>query len=207
MDAGGVSGQVFSETLWEENAMESLEEQIAAAGRTVADDTGVRAALAELVGAHGSARRKRRRAAWLGVGIGGALALAGCAAVVALQPWFEMSADRLVISQEWHDASGVFLGSCETVWDLSALTPDAQAFVEERLRDRDPSDYGIDAASVPDKPEGRLSRTPLRTAELLQGRFNAVVIADALEALRASTKHRAADLTGESSCSPDRRPR
>ena len=166
--------------------MWSLEERIAAAGRTVADDTGVRTALAELVAAQGSARRRRRRGLRLGAGIGGALVLAGCAAAVALQPWLQVQPDRLVITRDWNDLSGDYLASCETAWDLSYLSAEAQAVIEERLRDRTPADYGIDVSAVLPKKPGQLSRTPLRTAELANGSFDDAVIRDTFDALRTS---------------------
>ena len=184
--------------------MDELDERLGAVGRTVVDDAEVHFALGELVAAHSARRAKRRRAVVPAIVVGGVLVLAGCAAAIALRPWFDVTPDRLVISQDWYDLSGRFLASCETVWDLSPLTADAQAFVEDRLRERTPTDYGIDASSVPDKPPGKLSRPPLRTAEMLQGNFNAAVIRDVLTALRDSTGHDAASLTGESSCSAER---
>jgi len=166
--------------------MASLEERIAAAGRTVADDVDVRAALAELVAAQGSSRRRRRRGAWIGVGIGGALALAGCATVIALQPWLQVQPDRLVISQDWYDLSGDYLASCESVLDVSYLSAEAQAVVEERLRDRTPADYGIDVSVVPPKKPGQLSRTDRRTAEMANDSFVSAVTRDVFDALKTS---------------------
>jgi len=141
MDAGGVSEQVFSETLWEENAMESLEEQIAAAGRTVADDAGVRAALAELVAARTRRTRSKRRIG-IGLGVAGVLLLGGVGAAVAAGAFDWVLEDPdYSIARDWHDVEGNYLGSCEERVDIDLLDEQVRPVVAEWFATHDLDSY------------------------------------------------------------------
>jgi len=119
--------------------MDEFEERLDAAGRTAADDEGVRAALAELAAAHAPKRRVSKPVA-IGLGMGAVLALGGAGVAVAGaaynwgQPW-TVTADVDVI-RAWHDVNRVYLGTCEThiyVHDLSAENKEALLDSVEKL--------------------------------------------------------------------------
>lgn len=121
--------------------MDAIEERLAGAGRTAADDEIVRAALAELAAAHTPKRRLRRPVVvGLGVAIVGVLALGGAGVAVAATnhwgPWDYVPNADLVISTETVEPNGV-VDHCESHIHYEDADAATSAFIQSWISRHD----------------------------------------------------------------------
>jgi len=115
--------------------MDEFEERLRSAAPTVADDTEVRGALAEVAGARS---RRRRRLPLVAVVAAGVLALGGvgAAAAVGFGPWRMIDPD-FSFTRDWYDVAGDYLGTCESRIQLELLPADVRPVAEEYLATHD----------------------------------------------------------------------
>lgn len=125
-----------------------IDDRLADARREFRASPEVQSALTALADARASAARTRkRRVLFPSISIGVALAVSGAGAVVATQwhPW-EMADPDIVVARDWTDATGTYLGSCETRLAAHSVAPDT---LESMRRQLD----AIDIESLKPNPE------------------------------------------------------
>lgn len=111
--------------------MEPFEQTLRrAGGAPVVHDNDVRRELEALSDARARiARRRPERVALPGLIVAGGLLLGGAGAVAATQfgPWTIVADPDYVVTREWHDAEGAYLGACESHVTVEHASPEAEA--------------------------------------------------------------------------------
>lgn len=128
-----------------------FESRLDSAGRVPVDDPRVSKALQSLVtdrAAAAKAPRRRRIMPALSIGLAVALLGAGAAAASQWGPWSYVPEPDLVISRDWTDVHGNFLGSCETHFAASSLSGDQRAAAQRFLAGLDVDSLEPDAERV-----------------------------------------------------------
>jgi len=114
--------------------MDPLDARLSAAGRYVRDDADLVSALEALAEARaeGARRRRRRRFAAPVLTLGAVLALTGAGGVAATQ-WgsWSIADPDIVITRQWTDVAGTYLGTCESRIRASDLPEEKRARVRE----------------------------------------------------------------------------
>ncbi|MBO9578067.1 MAG: hypothetical protein J7480_04780 [Microbacteriaceae bacterium] len=109
--------------------MDEFEERLRAAAPTVADDAGVRGALAAVVAGR---THRQGRAPFIGLAVTGVLALGGIGAAAAAGAfeWSVVTEPDYSIGRDWYDVAGNRLGSCEERVDVTMLDAQVRPAVE-----------------------------------------------------------------------------
>jgi hypothetical protein len=128
-----------------------FESRLDSAGRVPVDDPRVSKALQAVVAdraAAAKAPQRRRIIPAISIGLTVALLGAGAAAASQWGPWTYVPEPDLVISRDWTDVHGNFLGSCETHFAASTLSGEKRAAVKSFLDGLDVASLEPDAESV-----------------------------------------------------------
>ncbi len=145
--------------------MDDLDELLAEARPTVADDAPVRAALADIVAVR--TRRRRLVAPVIVAPVIVALGGVGAAYAAGAFDWRIVADPDYSIARDWYDLAGNFLGSCEVRVDVKLLDEQVRPIVEEWFATHDIDAYAPNPEWVAAKLFWR--GDPERMPQLLEG--------------------------------------
>lgn len=132
--------------------MDAFEETLRRVGRaSLVDDLEVRRALDDLADAQARAGSHRRRRLALPVVIAaGAALLGGAGAMAATQfgPWTTVTDPDYVVTRDWYDVEGTYLGTCESHVRIEHESPEVLAEARRLLAALDLDDLPPDPTWV-----------------------------------------------------------